>query len=136
MRRLVLAIAMWLAAASVLAGFLVWLAAPEDLINRKSYDAIQAGMSLQQVEVELGGPEGDYTDGRFAQRAIFGVCSECDEVAYEHVDNLEMEKQWTGREACVLVGLDKGGSVIYKQIRPVYPTGLSFYERCRRWTGL
>jgi hypothetical protein len=57
-------------------GLIVWLTYPRHRLNQASYERIEVGMTLEEVEAILGGPAADYTGGRasirfYAPRTLF-----------------------------------------------------------------
>jgi hypothetical protein len=115
--------------AAVLVGLAigVWLLWPtaSDHINHNSYQKIQEGMSLAQVEHLLGGPPGHYNT-----RPIGPLITE---VTMPVGATLQ---EWVGNDWRISVCLSADASVLFAEIDPVPIRAESVVDRLRRWLRL
>lgn len=140
-RRRLLLLVLGFACFAVLGAWLVaCLTSQGDRISRESYNEIKAGMTEQEVEGLLGGPAGDYTNGRCHVPYIGNACSLCDEESYfAEIAEIRESRDWTGCKGLVSVGLNEGGRVVEKRFFPVVPSdpnAQTLLAKLRRWLGL
>lgn len=140
MRRRLLLMVLGIALLTLLgAGLLACLTNRGHRISRESYNQIKAGMTEQELEGLLGGPAGDYTNGRYQVGYIAEPCSLCDEALYAEISEIRSSRDWTGFQGLVSVGLNERGRVVEKRyfpVCPVDPVGETLLARFRRWLGL
>jgi hypothetical protein len=116
------------------AGFcvLVWcMNQPAPGINRHSYERIEEGMTMAEVEDILGGPPGDYRKHKSgiryrAEGGIFG----------DEPRGMKSLEYWYSDSTDIRVGFADDGRVCWKQNREIPPREDSLVERLRRLLGL
>ena len=102
--------------------FLVRPAAPGHNFDRASFEKINKGMTLAEVEAILGAPAGDYTTRP--------TISECD------VGLGPGEKEWVSDEGAISVWFDPDGRILFTSFSPVFlRTDLTWLERLEMWLG-
>jgi hypothetical protein len=102
--------------------FLVRPPAPKHNFDRTSFEKINKGMTLAEVEAILGGPPGDYTTRP--------TISECD------VGWGPGEKEWVSDEGAISVWFDPEGRILGASFSPVFlRTDLTWLERLQMWLG-
>jgi hypothetical protein len=112
------------ALAILLAGCLaIWLTIPKHKINLASFEKIDDGMSLKQVEEILRVPPGDYLT---------------QPIDFVHIDvpAKGTQREWHGDDGLILVWFDERGVVCEKEFIPAWWEPESFVDRFRRWLGL
>jgi hypothetical protein len=107
-------------AGGLLACLLLLLALPRHRINREGFEAIQVGMSEQEVEGVLGGPPGDYSTGEVES----GPLQNKEDIDLhftlpEPASAGDLKPQtWEGNQGLVVVLLGKDRKVAAKAFQP------------------
>jgi hypothetical protein len=102
----------------------VWLTFPRYRINRESFKQIEVGMTEREVESLLGGPAGNHSGyiiihgGR--HMALESLGKETAEI-----------RTWVGDEAVIVLGFNKQGAVVWKQLIGMAREPL--VDKIRRW---
>jgi hypothetical protein len=87
----------------------------------ESFERIQEGMTLAEVEAILGGPPRDYTGGSMVPIIILSNTSAWAD-----------SRMWVGDEMAIDVALDDSGRIFLKEARPVLPARDGSWDRLRR----
>jgi 4-amino-4-deoxy-L-arabinose transferase-like glycosyltransferase len=95
-----------------------------------SYRAIQNGMTLQEVEALMGGPEAD----RSTSPTSFCVAMTDDDNLAFH-SNL-VTKKWVNDDALIYVGFDGDGRVAHKFCTANRARPPNWLDRARLWLGI
>ena len=115
----------WLAYAACVGLAVFWgirLIPQRHRISAKSYDKIQIGMTIKEVETLLGVPPGDYSTRPFLRHHSEGR------------RGFNWEFQWIGNDCRIGVRLDQHGKVAgsgYEQHFPVMEE--TFFDKVRGW---
>ena len=125
-------------AAMLLAGYVVLrLTTPSHRISAESFEAIQIGMTEQEVEAILGAGAGVHTS-RCDTGSYFGRCG-------DPVLGMDMTKrqgvlrgkEWVTEDVSIYIFFDKNGLVARKCSGTGEPHGdESFLGKLRRWLGM
>jgi len=120
-------------AAVLLAGYAtLWLTAPRHRITKESYDAIQIGMTEQEVEAVLGARAGVHTSR--CDTGSYGI-GRCGDPMLGK--DIKAGKEWVTEAVSVYIFFDENGRVA----RKCSGTGVaheneSFLCKVRRWLGM
>jgi hypothetical protein len=127
-KRLLLMVAAALASLGAL-GLALWLFWPRSPINRASFERIEVGMTLKQVEALLGGPRRDESTSPVVP----------DVPQHEYLPDfghfLWRESFWVSDTLGVRVDFDADGRVTRKACIPLRMAESPF-DRLRRWLRL
>jgi hypothetical protein len=124
-RRLVF---LWIACCLGLMGPLIWLASSQPRIDSETFEQIQPGMTLMQVETLVGRPPGNYTHGQVKIIHDAGLEGSSD-----------YYKEWIGEKIAIMVRLDQEGTVSKKECVPTWHLtrgNRTVLERLRLWLRL
>jgi hypothetical protein len=127
------------AAALLLAACLaLWLAARPARVSRARFEAVRAGMTVEEVEAALGGPPGDYRTGE-VKLDLSGGQPEFDNamLAPEVLlgERHFRHEWWQGDEGNAWVCFDEDRRVVTKEFTPGERVASTPLDRLRRWLG-
>jgi hypothetical protein len=141
-RRRLLMFALPVVAALVVGMWLLW---PRTVITRDTFDKVQVGMNLAEVEAVLGGPERNESTGPlmgdsgndehdYLQAYIWRVR------VFDTMPRTENPypavKWWTSDVLMVRVDFDENGQVAARECLPMRRVHEGLFERLRRWLHL
>ena len=101
---------------------------PRSKINRSNYDRITTGMTLQEVEEILGGPERDETEGDFVSA---GVLKASGQWIYG-----ESCKVWNGTQGWIGVGFDAQDQVCDKAYIDSHWRRPTWFDQVKEFFGM
>ena len=102
--------------------FLVRPAAPKHNFDRASFEKINKGMTLAEVEAILGAPAGDYTTRPTTSDFDVGWGPG--------------EKEWVSNEGAISAWFDPECRILFASFSPVFlRTDLTWLERLQMWLG-
>ena len=94
----------------------MWLLRPHPRINEESFNAIQVGMTEQEVVAIIGAPAGNYGLGRAEEGDVFAVAA----IMLELDHSTGPKKDWFGPEKGIRIGSDLEGKVMTKRLYGVW----------------
>ena len=126
-RRVLLLGAVAVVAALVVAVWMVW--PRPSAITEENAAKIQLGMTLEQVETILGGPQRDET---------VGVCVLSEPVVAAPGEFFAPDSAhwWTGSECCIVVWFANGRAGAVRHYDVLLPADETLIQRLRRWMRL
>jgi hypothetical protein len=121
----------WLAYAACLGLAVFWgvrLLTHRHRINRESFEKLQVGMSVAEVEAILGVPAGDYATGLYVEVGLRKSFSIHDTLA----------SRWVGDDGVIRVWLNEGGKVLSCRWDNIWLANDEETIVCkfRRWLGI
>jgi hypothetical protein len=109
---------------------------PSRKINAKTYERIQLGMGLEEIEDLIGLPPGDYRDDAEKASGIspWGSLGISDATFFASED-WRKSVSWIGKDYAITLFLNDAGSIVEdKQLcTPLTPKRRSLVEQLRHW---
>jgi hypothetical protein len=133
----------WLAYAACLGVAVFWglrLLPPRHRINPESFEKIQVGMTLEDVEAILGVPAGKYYKGSYFllgpwQKVgnLWVCCGEC-----LGQQSLSGDKEWIGKDGAIAVWLDSQERVVRQEFSDLMSCEVQerFFDKLLSWLRL
>ena len=110
-------------------GVTLWLNVPRPGVTRSNYERIREGMTLADVGAILGGPPGNYQEGR-GTFLLFSANGPEGSSPWLRDDVAHLI--WWGPDVTILLAVSPDGRVLAKHCSPYMPSQPSFWDRLRR----